>query len=588
MLLAACTSATDQLEEITLDRDDRLQCSPDDATRCAEPSPLQALRDAVSAEPGTHYVSIINIGEHSLQARLHLIRSARASIYIQQYIWRADGAGRLLLIELIKAARRGVDVKVIGDQLNTIGDPGLMATLVQSHANFGIKIYNPTFNLLRSDKLGLILGGLMKLGRSNHRMHSKLLVIDDEVAILGGRNHQDRYFDLDPTYYFKDRDVMVIGPAVRDMSESFLDFWQSRFSVSAQRLTDVRARLDAGDLVPLEASLPAQPMLRDIDRAASDRSSIHDRFVAPAFRITGRVAFFADPPISRYAAFDDPRTRPTDSVYQGIIDLRSEVEDEIILQTPYLIFRQRAFEELARLRNENPQLRVLASTNSLASIDSYAPFAIMIKQRRRILQELGFQIFEFKPEPGDVSAMIPRYMQIQASTSTPVSSDATDTKNPPKPVKPVVGMHAKSIVIDGRVAFVGTHNFDPRSASFNTEIALVVWDPPLAQALRADILRDMAPQNSWVVAKQEGAPLIAPVTQIFGDVSRGLPLLDLWPFRYAAGFELRPGEKPVPPGHPEFYRRYDNVGQFPGVAGNAKAIQARLFGILGNLTAPYM
>ena len=377
--------------------DDTLVCAASNVNKCAEPSPLRQLAEEASSQPAdaaVHYVNIIEIGEHSLMARLDLIRAARHSIRIQQYIWHPDASGLLIFDELIKAARRGVQVSVIGDQLSTLGNPRLMARIVMAHKNLRIKIYNPSMNRLKTAHMALVLGGLPRLGRANHRMHNKIMVIDDKIAILGGRNHENRYFDLGRGFNFKDRDVLIIGPVVGDMLISFREFWDAKISVPAQHLTDVQAHLKAGDLPAFDVAETMSPGVREIERKVSDKAKIRELFVARAFRVSGRITFFADPPGRRYGALEDPPGRPLQSVYKGIYGLRGEIRDEIVLQTPYLIFRHQAFEELSRLREEKPNLRILVSTNSLASIDHFAPYAIMVKQRRRIL---GHRLIKSEP-----------------------------------------------------------------------------------------------------------------------------------------------------------------------------------------------
>lgn len=183
--------------------------------------------------------------------------------------------------------------------------------------------------------------------------------------------------------------------------------------------------------------------------------------------------------------------------------------------------------------------------------------------------------------------MIPRYDKLASAPAKPEPQSA-EGRMPVAGSNPSVCLHGKSIVIDGRISLIGTHNFDPRSASFNSELAVVIWDEAVAAALRSEILRDMAPQNSWVVARQKQLPLISPLTGIVGDISRGMPFFDIWPFRYAASFQLRQGATPVPSDHPEFYEHYENVGQFPEVRAEAKAIQAKLFGAMGGFVTPFM
>jgi phosphatidylserine/phosphatidylglycerophosphate/cardiolipin synthase-like enzyme len=575
--------------DIRFDPDDTLICSDLDETNCATPTPFRALMDeaAVGSENETvHYVNLLDIGEEALLLRLHLIRAARNSIYIQQYIWSADTSGLLIFRELVKAARRGVDVKIIGDQLSTMSDAKRVASMVAAHKNLQFKIYNPTFGELETSNVELAVSGLVRLSGVNQRMHNKLMVIDEAIAVLGGRNHEDRYFDLDPRYDFKDRDILVIGATVGDMVFSFREYWAYKYSVPAQYLKDVEPHFVSEDYPIFEVEVPTSLAVRDISRKASDYGHIRRTFVDPAFRVTGQVAFYADMPGKPFEGVEPDPARPIKSSYQGISEVGRDASEELIIQTPYLVVTEKAVDGLKQLRKEHPGLRIVASTNSLASIDHFLAYSFMIKQRKRLLQTLGFRIFEFKPVPGDVREMITRYDRLVEEAGNPAAASAD--RMPVDVEGPIVGLHGKSIVVDGQIAFVGSHNFDPRSASFNTENAVAIWDRDVARTLKADILRDMEPQNSWVVARQQKLPVISSFTGVIESISRALPVLDLWPFQYSANFDLREGEEPVPPDNPSFYERYANVGQFPNVDKLETVVQTLLIRTMGGFAMPVM
>jgi phosphatidylserine/phosphatidylglycerophosphate/cardiolipin synthase-like enzyme len=570
-------------------------CPMDPVTNCAKSTPfgeIVAETERSAKFRSLHYVNILEIGEQALLLRLHLIKSAQKSIYIQQFIWSADEAGLLLFRELIAAARRGVEVKVVIDQLSALGDARLMAALVRAHENFEIKIYNPVSGELEASYLELALAGLVRLSGINQRMHNKLMLVDGAIALLGGRNHENRYFDLDEDYNFKDRDILAIGPVVKSMTASFWAYWDYKYAVPAYYLKDVQPYLGSGeclaDVVGGEGEAPAA--LEDIERKASDFDLIESLFVSTLLPVLGRVAFYADSPGKPYegpeqnAAAGDATALK--SSYRGLYEVGQEAEDNVVIQTPYLILTEEAMEAIRQRREQHPGLRIVASTNSLASIDHFLAYAIMIKQRKRLLQILQFRIFEFKPIPGDVRRMVPRYDRL-AKGGKPCERDA-EGRMPVRQGCPIIGLHGKSIVIDDRISYVGSHNFDPRSAIFDTQVAIAIWDADVSRALKANILRDTEPQNSWVVAPRQRPPVIAPVTGLIESISRALPVGDLWPFNYSANFELRAGESPVPPEHPEFYRRYINRGQFPDVDRPEKVIEAVLTRVMGGFATPLM
>ena len=236
-------------------------------------------------------------------------------------------------------------------------------------------------------------------------------------------------------------------------------------------------------------------------------------------------------------------------------------------------------------RQEHPDLKIMASTNSLASTDHFFTYAAYMKQKQRMLN-LGFQIFELKPVPGDIRKLNPRYELLKGERT---EEKVKPGQQLPVDVElPVMGIHAKSFVVDDRIAFVGSHNFDPRSTTYDTQVAVAIWDEEVARALEQDILRDMEAQNSWVVAPKKQTPVISPCLNFCASVSRGMPVLDIWPTRYSSLFELREGMEALPSNHPDFYVHYENVGQFPEVALTSTETYTIIFSALGGFTTPLL
>ena len=154
-----------------------------------------------------------------------------------------------------------------------------------------------------------------------------------------------------------------------------------------------------------------------------------------------------------------------------------------------------------------------------------------------------------------------------------------------------MGLHAKSVVIDGRIGVVGTHNFDPRSETYNTEAVVVIEDPAFARALADSIRRDIAPGNSWTVAPREKPPVLSGLNYSMGKVLEAPPVLDLWPWRYATNYEFQPGpECPVPLSRhdPDFHHCYRAVGDFPEVSLGAKSILTRMLTAFGAGLVPIL
>jgi phosphatidylserine/phosphatidylglycerophosphate/cardiolipin synthase-like enzyme len=143
-------------------------------------------------------------------------------------------------------------------------------------------------------------------------------------------------------------------------------------------------------------------------------------------------------------------------------------------------------------------------------------------------------------------------------------------------------------VVDDHIAFVGPHNFDPHSGAYDTQVVIAIWDKQVALALKDNILRDTAPQNSWVVAPRKQTPVVSPCLNCFSGCFSLLPVFDIWPSSYSTSFELQEGMEPVAADHPEFYERYENVGQFPEVEDSGKVTETWLYKAMGGFTAPLM
>ena len=173
----------------------------DQADRCALDSPLRALAGKAfsqsTQERPKHYATLLDEGEESLVARLNLLRSATRSIDLQTYIFDKDDSARLVLEELLAAARRGVKVRVLIDQLSAITDVQILGALAGAHQNLELRVYNPTFGKVQLNYLDYAGSVLCCFRRFNQRMHNKLLVIDDAIGVVGGRNYQDHYYDWD-------------------------------------------------------------------------------------------------------------------------------------------------------------------------------------------------------------------------------------------------------------------------------------------------------------------------------------------------------------------------------------------------------
>ena len=408
-----------------------------------------------------------------------------------------------------------------------------------------MRIYNPTFHKAVTQPLEFAASILCCFTRFNQRMHNKLFLVDAEFGIAGGRNYENRYFDWDHEFDYRDRDVLVTGDeAGREMQASFDEFWAYKRAAPLTRLNDVnrapgrRGRLES---LPLpEAERMIDPMrVGALLAHAGNGAEIERRFVAKALRV-GHVDYFSDQPNKQESGADRNQ-----QLGERIASMIAAARSRIVMQTPYLVISKPALRVFRGLRDREQSPEIIVSTNSLAATDAFYVYALSHKWKKRYLK-LGFRIYEFKPFPGDADALFADYATLsgdgdgagyQRYGKAPLTSHGVR-----------VGMHAKSIVIDGHLTMIGSHNFDPRSDNYNTESGFIIDDAAVAAAVSSAILRDIEPQNSWTIAKRPRTNLLHRINNAIADFSTVLPLFDFWPFRYATSYELNPGCAPLAAG----------------------------------------
>ncbi|HTA64677.1 MAG TPA: phospholipase D-like domain-containing protein [Xanthomonadaceae bacterium] len=582
-----------------------LDCDRADA--CAQTSPLYALGDRAmsesTADKPVNYVQIVESGQDSLQGRINLIRSARSTIDLQTFIFSHDDSGYLFLNELLAAARRGVRVRLLVDQLFGPSDPDLLAVLAAAHANFQMRLYNPTFGRARTSPLQYAGAIVFRFRSFNQRMHIKQMIVDGRVGITGGRNIDDRYFDWSPELDFRDRDAILAGPGVAEMERVFGQYWDSERSVPVARLKDVASELLANHGPPPGEPIADEhrtPRVLAMAKAASDQDDIAAKLVATA-RPVEFAQFVADGP-GKHDRLPVEGGRATRNLRQLIESAQSSV----VLQTPYLLLTNGASEMFRAMHKRPDPPQVTISTNSLASTDAIPAFSLSYKYSRRYLHELGFHIFELKPYPADVPVDLGAtgaYDSITGALATGTDSGSRlrvasesvrfpglGSASSPAPLRDSglrISLHAKSMVVDGQIGMIGSHNFDPRSDNYNTEGVLVFRDTVLAKRLQDAIEADTAPQNSWLVARRPHSP-VSHFTGKADGVFENLPLFDVWPFRYSTSYELVPGCAPVPPKDPKFQACWTPVGDFPEVEISFRAIAVRVMTAFGAGLAPIL
>ena len=438
------------------------------------------LSELSRQNPDKSAVYILEKGEESLLARAWLAESSVESIDIQYFIWSTDNIGTLASEGLLNAADRGVRVRVIVDDLLIDAEPETLLSL-DSHPNIEIKIYNPLHSVGRG-LMSQLWNLISDFRGANQRMHDKVVIFDRIAAITGGRNMADEYYDYDQRYNFRDRDVLVAGTVIPGIQKSFDAFWQSPLSVSLEQLlaeekdqlTEERIRFYF-DWLHQYALNPENyaPQVRD---AVTDMGRRFEHIVS-TMRWT-MVDYISDVPGKNSQAAG--LGGGGDST-ESLVGLLSKAEHQVLIESPYLIMPEGGFELFSELVAKGVDVSIV--TNSLASTDNLQAYSGYVNQKQRLL-DLGLKIHEFKPKPEIYRQLIDRHQQLDKDV-------------------PIFALHAKSMVIDNRITYVGTFNLDPRSANLNTEVGVVIDDPVIAQQVGESILRDMAPENSWIASNSD-------------------------------------------------------------------------------------
>jgi len=418
-------------------------------------SPLVKLVKA-STPPGDEALSgfrLMPAGFYSLDARVELAKRATRSLDVQYYQINNDKTGHLLLRNVRDAAMRGVRVRLIVDDLYTIGGDDLFIGL-SAFSNVEVRLFNP-FCCGRDSLLSKYVSSLSDFARLNHRMHNKLFIADSAIVVAGGRNIADEYFMRSMTDNFVDMDALIVGAVVPQLMNIYDSYWNSRHVYPVQdvirtSLTQDQLRqrfnslVDEGDqmmalvLPPIDI-LGYGPISDDIK---DGQLGLH----------WGKATAFADSP-EKVTAMTDEEARKM-SVTMGVMDLVIASQNEVVLSSPYFVPGVMGVEAFGGLRKRDVKVTVL--TNSLASNDEPLVHTGYARYRADLLRS-GVDLYELSP------------------------TKTTQNKRLMIPGASKGRLHAKTAVIDRKLVFIGSMNLDPRSASKNTELGIIIDSPELAK-----------------------------------------------------------------------------------------------------------
>ncbi|WP_298501518.1 phospholipase D family protein [uncultured Maribacter sp.] len=435
-------------------------------------SALEEIQPLMKKKTGVY---VLEDGGSAMVTRAWLCENAEKSIDIQYFIFSTDNIGLIACDYLVRAADRGVKVRLLIDDIMV--DAGFNDILtLDSHENIDIKIYNPGVNLGKNlfQKIGKFATDFRS---ANQRMHNKTFIVDDQVVITGGRNIADEYFDYDHEYNFRDRDILLLGKETKKANASFATFWESNLSISASKLvkelpkniadTNRFSKLHEYACNPENFWPQVRSKIKKLPQTFKDLKK-SDNLVW-----TDSISFVSDFPGKNDGESGLGGGGITTS---KLIKLVKKAKSTVDIQTPYLITSELSKNLFKEAVKRGVKVRIL--TNSLASTDNVEAFSSYQTDRKELLQT-GIRIFEFRPDAAERVKIMTGELQEELD------------------YKPIFGLHAKSMVIDGKTTVIGTFNLDPRSANLNTECITIIHSKKIADNVLKGMEEEFKPENSW-------------------------------------------------------------------------------------------
>ncbi len=442
-------------------------------------------------------IYVIEDGLTSLAMRGWFAGRATKSIDVQYFIFASDNTGVIATEVLLRAAERGVVVRLLVDDTLAHGDSRLLLA-ADAHPNFHVRIFNPNINIGKT--IGeKIYNGITDFRAVNHRMHNKTFTVDQQISITGGRNVGDEYFDLDTEYNFRDRDVLLLGGTVKDIQSSFDLFWESQLSVPITKVMDKTIE-------------NPEPFWAKLHNYSCEPSNMNSDFLQRANNIPNTLKALSQSDELHWSknvqfVSDQPR-KNTSPDYDGgglsteaLIQLVEQAEERILIQSPYLIMTQKGIDLFSHAERRGVEVIIL--TNSLSSTDGLAAFA-GYKRIRSDLLRIGVEVYETK--------------------SNARSSQELNTSNLESTEQALIGIHAKSMLIDDHTVVIGTYNLDPRSANLNTECIVIVESILLNKRMAKGFLEELSPENAWKISLEDNPDNQASIgKRIFSEMLKIIP-----------------------------------------------------------------
>ncbi len=445
----------------------------DAAIAPTESGPLdREIAPAEQQRPGQSAFRLVIEGPEAFAIRVHSARLAVRSLDVQTYIWHADLTGMYLAQQLIEAADRGVNVRLLVDDMDARAKNAGFAALA-AHSNIDVRLFNPFAS--RSGMLALIGEGVTDFGRVNRRMHNKSWIADNRVALVGGRNIGDEYYGASDGVNFVDLDFAMIGPVVRDASASFDKYWNSDVVYPIESL-------DPGSVNTAELERLRALLLSHARDAASSRYATELRAGDAVKRLvsgdwpvqwSSSYTFVSDDPLKVTMTQQDAQRT---LVGAALLPWVKSAQTDITIISPYFVPGEMITDAMVTAAGAGKRVRVL--TNSLVASDVAAVHGGYSRHRKPLLAG-GVSLYELKP-----------------NTATKVDSSLFGSSG--------ASLHTKALAVDKRTLFVGSYNLDPRSTWLNSEQGVLVEDAVLASQLETIFATQTSGQRAWQVMLKDG------------------------------------------------------------------------------------
>lgn len=423
---------------------------------------------------------IIPVGADGFLTRMQMINAAERTLDLQYFIFRGDETGRLLTGAVLRAADRGVRVRILIDDGETVDGDGQI-TALEAHPYVELRIFNP-FAYRGHTTLFRAIEFMFTASRLDYRMHNKLFVVDNAIALIGGRNIGDQYFQIDPESQFADDDVFVAGPITKQLSETFDEFWNNALSIPSEALSGGKASHTTLN--------NHREVLKEQHQQLKADGVAYVKQVAAGEPFNGMLSGRL-PLIWAHAqlVYDSPEKKKVENgtmvgrlMHRPVADATLAVQSELLMVTPYLIPGKEGMQIFKDLRQRKVRVRIL--TSSLESSSMLLAQSGYMQYRLPLLEE-GVELYEIRSLLGNAKG---------SGQTTAISRYGN------------YSLHAKLFVLDRQRVFIGSMNYDQRSMHLNTEIGLIIDSPELAQQVAARFEAMVQPVNSYrLVLRQNDA-----------------------------------------------------------------------------------